>query len=257
MSHDNADLKQHVKILIPDNDTQIVTPERVRQALDLIIDSTFNVVSTGTKAAGNPSVINSDVIMEKKLFLGENEVTPSDSTNGVYKLNAVVNGDVVSGGNDYPITLSLPVTAPTEFSMYSNFPKSVKEAEAPGTPQTDPDAFIPYVYNAATQRWLDHQVAKQVNLWRVSVEYTRNNTNNNRELMCKLRNPDTGFEITQGHALLAGGAYQSFAVTFIFLTISSPSSSTDGYEFVLRPDGVNLTLNDVNITRTSLENTQP
>jgi len=241
-------------ILIPDNNQKLVTPESVRNALVALAESSLNLAENKDFPDGDE--VAGDVNFLKKILIQGSELSVPNPTNGTAKLNGVIQGDVVLSAVPYLVELTTPIVAPTEFSSVTRFPKSVREAEQPETPQTDPDAFVPYIYNTGNNRWLDHQSDFQAQLWRIEIQYTRNNTNNNRELICTMRNPISGFQIVQGQVLLAGGTYQTFETQFLFLTISDSSSSTDGYEIELLTDGINLTLDNVDITRVNLESFQ-
>ena len=251
MADNRQDLKQKVKILVPDNQDRIVTPERVREALSLVIDACLNLVQEGTVAGGDNQSIQSDVDFLQKLFIQGTEVVLPTPTNGAVKITNIANGDVLIDGTDYFLTINNLATA--VFSPESEFPKAVRDANPGQTPQTNPAAFIPALYNATLGSWRNNAEPNQATVWKIHIEYTRNNKNTNRELVATMRDVVTGESEQQGAILLSSLTFNSFSHTFYFVSQSNGTNTTDGLEIILRPDGVNLNIDNISVTRLSLE----
>ena len=124
-----------------------------------------------------------DVITEK--FVRK---VPND---GVVKINRVLENVTLNNNGSTLIFFN----GNEEFSSSTDFPRNIKNLYPGQTPSTNPSVYFDEVYNSTTQRWLENPVEFQIHTWRVSIDYTRNGTQSNRELILTLTNPDTGFSI--------------------------------------------------------------
>lgn len=343
MASNREDLKQQVKILVPDNTQRLVKPKSIRDALDLIIDSYLNLVEMGIlDPDGTQQQIQSDLQLLQALYVtglvklentlevaeavtaskalsvgegltvgqganitgaldvGENsifqkslqivlglavgedssfakdldvgeiltvgnqlfvngvEIVPyvaPTPTSAAVRMDNVVTGQVITDETPYSIEYTgLP--ADVEFTDNTRFPKAVNDANPGEDPVNNPATFFPFLYNSTDNLWLDANSPFQANIWQIDIDFSRSDSNNNREFSLTIRQPTDGLDKRIAISLPGGGNFQTGQHQFMFTTISTPNSITEGYEFELECVDINMTLNSVDITRISLENFQ-
>lgn len=219
-------------------------------------------VSANTSVAANTAKVSADGLVNTHSDV--NIVTPSlsdileyDGTNwvklsqreeGPVKANGVVTSVLVTDGTKFQITATTPLT----FSTASRFPLSVSNQFPGQDPQTNPGTFTPFVYDSATDKWLENPKDRQVHVWRIILDYTRASTNTNRFIIGSLENPLSGFTEQIAFGMPNGAAFQTFETEFVFVTIADSASIGFGYELFLTPEGDNITINDLSVTRISL-----
>ena len=172
---------------------------------------------------------------------------------GVTKLVNIMSAVTIP--NNTTLNIQLQGAGAESFSTSTDFPLNVKNQLPGQNPQTDKASFLPFVYDSTTNRWLENAIEFQVHLWRITVDYTRVGTAGNRELFLSFVNPNSGFSITDRvvEILPNGSQFVNNAVTFNFTTIADTNSIGSGYELILGTVGVSLTINNIEIVRTSLE----
>lgn len=169
--------------------------------------------------------------------------------NGVVKLNNAVANTLVTDLTKFKIVNQVGST----FFPATEFPKNISNNYPGQDPVNNYATFIPHLYNSVADKWLENPINSQVTLWRIGVKYTRVGTSANRELIFSLENPVTGFVEQECLILPAGAEFQTFEKNFLVATIADADSIGEGYEMFLTPNGENITLDSVDVTRISLE----
>jgi len=170
---------------------------------------------------------------------------------GVVKIIGLLNG--VSINNNGTVDIVLQGDSSEVFTSSTSFPKNYSNNFPGQDPINNQATFLPGLYNSSNDRWLENSINFQPHLWRVSISYTRNSTQSNRELIVRITNPDTGFSLQEIKILPNGNQFQSTTLTWNFSTLADSSSIGSGYEFEIQAVGAALTINTVEIVRTSLE----
>ena len=167
---------------------------------------------------------------------------------GVVKANSVITSTLVTDGTKFKLTATTPLT----FSSASRFPLAVSNLYPGQTPVANPATFTPHIYDSATDKWLENPKDLQTHLWRVIMDYTRGATSTNREIIFEISNPLSGFVQQKSFTMPGGAAFQTFTVEYMVLTIADSASIGFGYEMFITPNGDDVTINDMSITRASL-----
>lgn len=168
--------------------------------------------------------------------------------NGVVKLNSVVTNTVVTDGTKFKIVNQVG----SVFSTATNFPKNISNQYPGQDPINNYATFIPELYNATDDKWLENPVDKQFHLWRVTVLYTKS-TNQANKLIFSLENPLSGFILQEAFGMPDKAPFQTFEKSFLVGTIADSNSIGEGYELFITPDGENVTLDRIDVTRFSAE----
>jgi hypothetical protein len=186
-------------------------------------------------------------ILSRGATAGEfNYLTPK---NGVVKLDNVVTNTVILDGVKFKITNQVGST----FNPVTSFPKNISNQYPAQDPINNYATFIPELYNATDDKWLENPIDKQLHLWRINVHYTKGGVQTNRELIFELSNPLSGFKEQLAFTMPSGAAFQTFEYFFLLGTIADSNSINEGYEFFLTPNGDDITINDLSISRFSYE----
>ncbi len=199
-----------------------------------------------------------------------NDTNPGDilvltDTPGVYEsftpnsgavkfLNVLENVTLASNAVE-PTKLTVDLSRNTQiFSNIVDFPKTVSNPLKPDTPDTAPQLFSDLIFN--NNRWLENPVLNQVHEWRLSLDITKETANSNRDLTCRIVNPDSGFILAQSFVLQGGPTTrQNQKVVFEFKTVADINSIGSGYIIELEvPAKANNTIiiNSLNLLRVSL-----
>jgi hypothetical protein len=173
-----------------------------------------------------------------------NALTPND---GVVKVNNILAGVSVTGNAVVDVTL----TNNAIFSTSTEFPKNFSNLFPGQTPFTNPNTFVQGIYDVTTSRWLENPIPFQVHDWRIQINYTRGGTQANRELICRLRNPDTSFEIQEVKILPNGTQFQTNTLTYNLSSIADSASIGAGYILELQTVNAALTINEIQLVRKS------
>lgn len=167
---------------------------------------------------------------------------------GVIKINNIVTALLVTDGTTYTIDPATPLV----FSTATRFPLRISDQFPGQTPQANEAAFRPFIFDTVNNKWLENSKNMQVHLWRINLKYTRAATTTNRQIIATLNNPISGFTLQRAFTMPNSAAFQTFEVQFVFITIADSASIGLGYLLTLRPEGDNITINDLDVTRTSL-----
>jgi hypothetical protein len=169
--------------------------------------------------------------------------------NGVVKLNNVITNTVILDGTKFKIINQLGST----FSSVTSFPKNISNQYPAQDPINNYATFIPELYNSVDGKWLENPIDKQLHLWRVNVDYTKGGVQTNRELIFELFNSVSGFREQLAFTMPSGQAFQTFEYFFLLGTVADSNSIGEGYEFFITPNGDDVTINDLSISRFSYE----
>ncbi len=116
------------------------------------------------------------------------------------------------------------------------------------------DAYHPHMFNLTTTRLREYNAPGQVHLWRIQGNYTGKVAGNTRELLCRMYNPDSGFQVFDTVVLSSGLTQGNF--TFNFVTIADSASLDDGrgyrLAFTYSTTNALFMVNVTGITRISL-----
>ena len=170
--------------------------------------------------------------------------------NGVVKILNVISGLNIASNQNININLDLNTF---NFSNSSDFPKNYSNQFPGQNAQTNPLTFVPNIYNTSNNRFLENQILFQVNIWRVVIDYTKTGTQGNRELILKMINPLTNFTLSKFEILPNGTQFLNNSIVFDYQTITDNNSINSGYIFNIETVGVSLVINNLEITRFSLE----
>lgn len=218
--------------------------EQINTNKDNIEDLQLNALFKPAIASNNEF----DILSQSSTPGDFNYRTPN---NGVVKIIGILNGVILNGNGI--VAIDLQGSASEVFTSSTSFPKNYSNDFPGQDPVNNKATFLPGIYNSADDRWLENSVEFQVHLWRVSISYTRNSTQSNRELIVRVNNPDTGFSLQEVKILPNGTQFQSTTLTWNFSTVADSSSIGSGYEFEIQAVNAPLTINTVEIVRTSLE----
>ena len=184
-------------------------------------------------------------------------VTPNG---GSVKFVGIAIGQAFSDNDTQLIQLSNPVAAAEVFSSATVFPKNVSNQFPGQDPVANRATFLPFIYNTVAGTWVENTVVGQTSLWRIQIRYTRTGNQNNREIVLRIRNPDplSSFELEEARILPGGPPFNDFSYTFQFQTVADalslppPAGTGVGYELELQTIQAGLTIDEVQIVRTSL-----
>lgn len=171
--------------------------------------------------------------------------------NGVVKIINIIDPSGIQLANNGIINIDISGNATPEFDPNTDFPKNISNQYPGQNPGDDYSTYLPFIYKDG--KWFENPVDKQVHLWSITIDYVRDNTRANREIVIRMRNDDTGFEISDVRILPNGGAFRANTLTYLFTTIAESSSIANGYTIELQTYGAPGKLNQVHIMRTSLE----
>lgn len=180
-------------------------------------------------------------------FDGTNWVVLRQREEGVVKINNIATALLVTDGTTYTIAPATPLT----FSTATRFPLSVSNQFPGQTPQANEATFRPFIFDTATNKWLENSKDLQVHLWRIRVNYTKAGPLSGNIIVAELNNPLSGFTIQDAFQMPGGIGFQTFETAFYFLTIADSASIGFGYLLTLTPQGEDITINDLDLVRVS------
>jgi len=118
------------------------------------------------------------------------------------------------------------------------------------------DAFI---FDLTNETWVENLKDRQLNIWRVVVNYTKSGTQAGNVLTFEVDNPNpsSSFSIIETFEMPSGASLQTFIATFAFQTVGSILSvpglgdaNAEGYNFTIKTDGGNnVTINAMSVLR--------
>jgi len=219
----------------------------IRDIYRLIKNNTKQIQNAIFKPTNLPSY-EYDVLSQTNTTGVFNYRTPN---NGVVKFIGIAQGLSFSNNETKQIVLAGNVSE--VFSSVTNFPKNISNQFPGQDPIANKSTFLPFLYNSSSDTWLENPLEHQVHLWRVQINYTRQGTQGNRELILRFTNTVSGFQVQEVKILPNGSPFQTNTITYQFITIADSSSITNGYELELQTVGVPLTINTLEISRVSFE----
>ena len=176
-----------------------------------------------------------------------NQINAIATNDGVVKITNILSGASVTGNT----TVTIVLNGTEAFSTATQFPKNFSNLFPGQTPFTDPATFATGVYNFANDRWLENSIPFQTHNWRVQIDYTRGGTQANRELIVRLRNPDTGFQIQEVRILPNGDQFRDNTLTYNLSSIADVASIGNGYVIEFQTVNAPLTINEIQLVRVS------
>jgi hypothetical protein len=137
------------------------------------------------------------------------------------------------------------------FAGFSQFPRNVSNQFPGQDPVNDKATFLPFFYDTSTDRFKENSANGQSHFWRILIDYTKNNTQGNRELRVFWTNTTSGFELVETFIFPNNVVDNQFSV--YFQTIADASSIANGYRLRLETVGAPVVINNISILRTSEE----
>lgn len=194
----------------------------------------------------NQNSYNKDIIQKHN-----NTFQYHTPNNGIVKIMNINNNLNIQKDTKVDIPLNI---SSFNFSSTTNFPKNFSNLFPNQNPLDNKMTFLPNIYNLNENKFLENPISFQPTLWRFTITYTRtDDTKSNRELIARLTNPLSNFELTSINILPNGREFTSAISNFYFQTIADINSINNGYVFSLQPNGLNILIDNIDLVRTSLE----
>ena len=226
------------------------------------VDNTSDVnkpISNATQLALNNKVTKPNPASSFELDILRRSNTPGEfdyytPVGGSVKINGMLqNVTVIQDGN---VNITFSGNTQSFSNTVNQFPRNVANQFPTQDPVNNPNTFYPFIFDIATDRWLENNVDGQIHFWRITARFTRSTTAGNRQMRFILSNPDTGFEQDYSQEIRRISTEQ--VITANLITVADAGSIGSGYILNIDLDNQNQTTGNttflsVDVTRLSLE----